>query len=176
MHEGRRGSPTFLKGNGEYVISEILSFSSTWWLQCFLLTAYFSATLRLSNGTDKCSGRVEVYHNDRWGKICNNNWGYKEALVVCRELSCGTPKKYQETFNFGESGLRAFTSACSGNVSSIAQCSLQEYSGTCTGVSISCTGNTQKDKIDKTAVSAFNLVIIYNFVRKSHHCTKISNF
>ncbi|KAG7242989.1 hypothetical protein INR49_017680 [Caranx melampygus] len=100
-----------------------------------------SATLRLSNGTDQCSGRVEVYHNNRWGKICNNNWGYKEALVVCRELSCGTPKKSQETFNFGDSGLRGFTSACTGNVSSITQCSLQDYSGTCTGVSVSCTGN-----------------------------------
>lgn len=95
--------------------------------------------------------------------------------MVCRELSCGTPKKYQETFNFGDSGLRAFTSACIGNVSSIAQCSLQDYSGTCTGVSVSCTGNIKKDKIDKIALSAFNLVIIYIFVRKSHQCTKISN-
>ncbi|XP_022624421.1 deleted in malignant brain tumors 1 protein-like [Seriola dumerili] len=100
-----------------------------------------SATLRLSNGTDQCSGRVEVFHNDRWGKICNNNWGLKEATVVCKELSCGTPKKYQEKFNFGDSGLRGFTGSCSGNVSSISQCALQDYTGTCTGVSISCTGN-----------------------------------
>ncbi|XP_029352823.1 deleted in malignant brain tumors 1 protein-like isoform X2 [Echeneis naucrates] len=100
-----------------------------------------SETIRLSNGTDSCSGRVEVYHNGHWGKICSNNWGHKEALVLCKEISCGTPKKYQQQFNFGESGLRGFTSRCIGNVTSIGQCDIQEYTGTCEGVSVSCTGN-----------------------------------
>uniref|UniRef100_A0A3B5ANM0 Soluble scavenger receptor cysteine-rich domain-containing protein SSC5D n=1 Tax=Stegastes partitus TaxID=144197 RepID=A0A3B5ANM0_9TELE len=83
--------------------------------------------VRLLNGTDSCSGRVEVHHDGHWGKVCNNNWGNKEATVVCKELNCGAPKKIQESF--GDSGLRGFISRCSGNVSSIGQCGFQEHTG-----------------------------------------------
>lgn len=110
-------------------------------------TACFPDSVRLFNGTERCSGRVEVYHSGQWGKVCNNNWRNEEAAVVCKELGCGSPKKSQESFNFGDSGLRGYTSRCSGNVSSIAQCSLQEYPGTCQGVSLSCSGKTQKTGI-----------------------------
>ncbi|XP_038582841.1 scavenger receptor cysteine-rich type 1 protein M130-like [Micropterus salmoides] len=99
-----------------------------------------SDTVRLYNGTDRCSGRVEVFNNGQWGKMCNSNWGLKEATMVCEELSCGSPKKSQESFNFGDSGLRGYTSRCSGNVSSISQCELQEITGSCEGVSLSCAG------------------------------------
>ncbi|KAF1376550.1 hypothetical protein PFLUV_G00212640 [Perca fluviatilis] len=99
-----------------------------------------SDSVRLFNGTDRCSGRVEVFHNGQWGKICNN-WGNEDAEVVCKELNCGPPKPTQESLNFGESGLRAYTSRCSGNVTSISQCTLQELTGRCEAVSLSCGGN-----------------------------------
>ncbi|XP_054872022.1 deleted in malignant brain tumors 1 protein-like [Amphiprion ocellaris] len=98
-----------------------------------------SESVRLMNGTDSCSGRVEVLHDDHWGRICNNNWGNREAAIVCKELNCGAPNKVQEMF--GDSTLRAFSSRCSGNVSSISQCGLQEHSGSCRGVSVSCRGS-----------------------------------
>ncbi|KAM6992566.1 scavenger receptor cysteine-rich type 1 protein M130-like [Tautogolabrus adspersus] len=107
-----------------------------------------SETVKLSNGTDACSGRLEVYHDGRWGKMCNNNWGPEEAAVVCRELYCGTPKKILE--NFGESALRGFTSRCSGNVSSIAQCGIEDFTGRCEGVSLSCEGSPQVRLVNGT--------------------------
>lgn len=103
----------------------------------------FPESVRLINGTDRCSGRVEVFHNGHWGKICNNNWGNKEATVVCKELSCGSPKNTQEPFSFGDTSLRGYISRCSGNVSSISQCALEEHGGRCDGVSLSCEGKIQ---------------------------------
>uniref|UniRef100_A0AAQ4RBN7 Deleted in malignant brain tumors 1 protein-like n=1 Tax=Gasterosteus aculeatus aculeatus TaxID=481459 RepID=A0AAQ4RBN7_GASAC len=98
-----------------------------------------SEFIRLVNGTDRCSGRVEVFHDGKWAKICKN-WGNKEAAMVCQELGCGSPKASQEIFHFGDSGLRGYTSRCADNVSSISQCTFENYMGRCEGASISCSG------------------------------------
>ncbi|XP_041831255.1 deleted in malignant brain tumors 1 protein-like [Melanotaenia boesemani] len=100
-----------------------------------------SENLRLSNGTDSCSGRVEVFHQGHWRKICKNNWGLREASVLCKELNCGIPKKSQEDFGFGDSTLSGYTSRCQADMNSISQCTFEEQVGGCEGASVACAGN-----------------------------------
>ena len=42
--------------------------------------------LRLTGGTSRLEGKVEVLYQGIWGTICDDGWDDIDATVVCREL------------------------------------------------------------------------------------------
>ena len=46
--------------------------------------------MRLVGRNSSLEGRVEVCIFGGWETVCNNDWDYKAAIVVCRELGHST--------------------------------------------------------------------------------------
>ena len=60
--------------------------------------------IRLVDGPDEGSGRVEVCLGGLWGTICDDGWNSNDATVVCRQLGYGALERAVPTREgyFGE--------------------------------------------------------------------------
>ncbi|XP_028826749.1 deleted in malignant brain tumors 1 protein-like [Denticeps clupeoides] len=103
--------------------------------------------LRLVNGSNHCSGRVEMFHKGQWGTVCGDYWwNIPAAEVVCRELGCGYPSEAPKDGRFGEGTGPIWTNEvyCSGSESRLRNCKSRTVAETqCThhqDAGVICTG------------------------------------
>ncbi|XP_039365635.1 deleted in malignant brain tumors 1 protein-like [Mauremys reevesii] len=83
--------------------------------------------LRLTNGSNSCSGRVEVLINNTWGAVCDAGWGLPEAGVLCKQLGCGTAQSALGVqFGQGAGDVWLDSVRCSGQESLISECQLSQ--------------------------------------------------
>ncbi|KAM9538641.1 uncharacterized protein ACWYII_039229 [Salvelinus alpinus] len=80
--------------------------------------------IRLVNGSDLCSGRVEVYQIGHWRTVCNDMWDLNDSAVTCRQLGCGNAVSAPERGYFGQGSGPIWQDdvGCSGSECSITQC------------------------------------------------------
>ncbi|KFV74396.1 Deleted in malignant brain tumors 1 protein, partial [Dryobates pubescens] len=80
--------------------------------------------LRLANGPSGCSGRVEVLHDHQWGTICDDDWSFPEAMVVCRQLGCGEAFLSYGGAHFGQGSGPIWLDniQCRGDEAALSQC------------------------------------------------------
>ncbi|XP_075301986.1 scavenger receptor cysteine-rich domain-containing protein DMBT1 isoform X3 [Opisthocomus hoazin] len=88
-----------------------------------------SEALRLVNGPHRCAGRVEVFHNQQWGTICDDGWDLKDAAVVCRQLGCGTAMSAPGLSGFGQGSGPIWLDGvrCRGTEATLAECVVKPW-------------------------------------------------
>ncbi|NWS63925.1 DMBT1 protein, partial [Chunga burmeisteri] len=90
---------------------------------------HISEALRLVNGPHRCAGRVEVFHNQQWGTICDDGWDLKDAAVVCRQLGCGTAMSAPGLSGFGQGSGPIWLDgvSCLGTEATLAECPVKPW-------------------------------------------------
>ncbi|XP_028266297.1 uncharacterized protein LOC114438875 [Parambassis ranga] len=82
--------------------------------------------VRLVDGDNKCSGRVEILRHKQWGTVCDHGWDLREADVVCLELSCGFADSavHGAAFGVGSGQIWLHHVQCSGHEASLTHCAV----------------------------------------------------
>ena len=84
--------------------------------------------LRLVGGTNALEGRVEIYHNNQWGTVCDDAWGTNDAKVVCRQLGHSGGTAYSRAhFRQGSGTIWMDDVACSGSESKLKDCNFNGW-------------------------------------------------
>ncbi|XP_013413091.1 deleted in malignant brain tumors 1 protein-like [Lingula anatina] len=102
--------------------------------------------VRLVNTTSPYEGRVEVYYAGEWGRVCEYNWYYNDAKVVCRQLGfSGAHTSFHSWNPRGTGKYWIYNLNCGGTESNITQC-------THGGVGVVNSGNCRQDNYDDAGV------------------------
>lgn len=88
----------------------------------FYLTV--TSQIRLVNGKDRCSGRVEIYYSGQWGTVCDDSWDIKDAEVVCRQLDCEGTNQVLSSGQYGPGSGNIWLDdvACTGSERHLTEC------------------------------------------------------
>lgn len=93
-------------------------------LQIHVCDAQEEGEVRLVNGTTKNCGRVEIFHENVWGTVCDDRWGYNDADVVCKQLGYvrSEARYLRAHFGEGEGPIWLDNVRCDSRHSSLAEC------------------------------------------------------
>ena len=80
-------------------------------------------------GTTPLEGRVEVFLLGHWGTVCDYNWDFVDAIVVCHQL--GFPRAIEAlksaAFGAGSGPSWYYDVYCTGTELTLNQCSRNTY-------------------------------------------------
>lgn len=80
--------------------------------------------IRLIGGSSSSEGTVLVFHDNKWGSICDHNWDIRDAHVVCRQLGYPRALQYVHGSRFGRGRRRVWLTDvyCRGSEPNISAC------------------------------------------------------
>ncbi|XP_063431972.1 uncharacterized protein LOC134714554 isoform X2 [Mytilus trossulus] len=94
---------------------------SVTYIKCY---PFSEGDIRLIGGSSSSEGTVLVFHDNKWGSICDHNWDIRDAHVVCRQLGYPRALQYVHGSKFGRGRRRVWLADvyCRGSEQSISAC------------------------------------------------------
>ena len=84
--------------------------------------------VRLAGGSSLQEGRLELYHDGKWGTVCRNNFTHAAARVVCHMLGYNDSGQYIGTrYSAGSGQIWLDNVQCSGTEMNIASCQYHDW-------------------------------------------------
>ena len=119
-----------------YSESQLQRYSRCTWLYSISSTVHFplditsndtaaEGAVRLVGGDTLLEGRVEIYLLGYWGTVCDYNWDFLDAIVVCHQLGYLQAAEAPRSAYFGAgSGPSWYSSVrCAGTEHNLTECS-----------------------------------------------------
>ncbi|KAH3872707.1 hypothetical protein DPMN_035928 [Dreissena polymorpha] len=92
-----------------------------------------NSSIRLVNGSNERSGRVEVLHRGKWGTVCADGFNVTEADVVCRKAGIrlwNASVLDDSPFGFGAHGYLLNNVSCKSSEHDIGECQSSPWNET----------------------------------------------
>ena len=101
-------------------------------LWCFTATESVEpeSTLRLVDGPDSSSGRVEIFREGQWGTICDDVFQKEEADVVCRQQGFFGAERFSREAEFGQGNAESpilYRLECEGTETNLNDCTFNSW-------------------------------------------------
>ncbi|KAI8789972.1 galectin-3-binding protein, partial [Biomphalaria glabrata] len=89
-----------------------------------LARRYLEGDVRLIGGSRRYMGTVVIFHDGKWGAICDSQWDKQDATVVCRQLGYSRVVKTSIRSEFGMGTKRMWLSGvqCHGDELRLSDC------------------------------------------------------
>eukprot|EP00057_Strongylocentrotus_purpuratus_P014727 XP_011669201.1 PREDICTED: neurotrypsin-like [Strongylocentrotus purpuratus] len=82
----------------------------------------FELSVRLQDGNSNREGRVEVLYNGHWGTVCDDEFDFNDAHVVCRMLGFSHAESFSLKFGAGTGEIVVDDLTCDGTERRIQDC------------------------------------------------------